>query len=387
MIDSHPDPWLTNEINSLESSYQQKFINSKSSKIMGRKINSCHTLKIKGINNQKPNVILSKKFEPYGRTSESLSHSPIRNAVKKPKPAEKFSKPITSLVSSPLITYPAINEKKIAKDLKELKENYIKLEKNKQLKTKKKFTETLPQPHHQKLEILGKTSDEKTLFDMKKLRGRNSIDKMPQKPTQNIKISETSHQKPWGTSKIISKEKNNLLKSSGEDEIKIQTKADREASRKISRKKIGLEFIKNFKALEKKPVTKEEITQKAKRVLNSELQNYLKEKKKKKMLEKITKKIEEDCKEKDRVQGLETLEKVRKIKKSKRKNKNKLKQATTEKDKAKGNRIIKSKRNKKCQDMKLKFSSPEKLIKNSIGLNDIKKQLYIETCAARRIQR
>ena len=362
---------------SVETSYKKKLLDTKSTKNNNRKINSYHSLKLKGINNQKTNAIHSQKNEASNKLSESLNLSPKRYGLKASKSIEKLTKQMSSLVSSPLMIHPVPKEKKTIKDLKE---NSLKLEKNKQQKLKKKMSDSISQYSSPKNDTLVKKFEDRLVLDAKKIKNRYSVDKIHRiKPTTS-KANEIQCQKPLGTSKLITKDKNFNMKLSGEDELTIQNKLDHETSRKISTK------IKNyFKTIEKKSPVKEEISPKSKGLLNNDTQNYLKKKIKKNPFEK---KIEEDTKEKERNLSNDKLDKSKKNKSSKRLIKNKIKLIGNEgKDKSATFKIIKPKKSKKNQESSHEFSLTGKLEKYKINLAGLKKQLLIETTAARKIQR
>ena len=346
-MDSQNEAWLGNELCSLENSFQKNLDSSKNSKILGRKINSCHTLKFKAINISKPGSISVKKPIAESKITESLNSSPIRNPKKVPRKVERLNKAETNAASSPLYILPIEKDKKFSKTFKEVDE---KMEKPKASKLKRVFSEAFATSIAQKNETAFKTIDDRQNVDIKNSKGRFTMCKLKKKKNQNLKSTEIVF-KPMG---IINKEKTSDIISSDDEDKAAKSKPDKEGTRKLARSKIGLDIFKTIRIPDKKTGTKEEKVIKPKKTASILIQNYIKDKKKKLNIEKITKKIEEELKEKNRINSLENLQRNRKVGKSKKNNKPKHKFLLTEKDKI-FQKTKRRKHKKSSQDIKTKL--------------------------------
>ena len=152
--------------------------NSRSSKIMKRKISSCHFLKIKPSSVLKPSMVLLSKSKKIlnndHRRSESMSHSPSRNKSK----SSKLIKPDYTTLSSPLYLRKTLQEKE--KNFKGLKEE-IKTESKKSLKFKNFNFDPVVQSMNIKTESSDQTVLEKHLSEARKKKIRKQAEEKKKK--------------------------------------------------------------------------------------------------------------------------------------------------------------------------------------------------------------
>ncbi|OMJ94513.1 hypothetical protein SteCoe_2287 [Stentor coeruleus] len=300
-----------------------------SSKIVGRKISACQTLKLNQQQKIKPKVIninkITKTKLHKSIRSESISPSPLKIASKKLK-ADKIPK--TNL-SSPLNML-SINKNKVKS-----KNIEIKTDKHKSIKNKKFIFDS-----HLKSNNLVKSIEEKNPNENKRSKSkkahRKSVIGNKVKDIIQVKIPNEIRYNDKSFS-VCHTETVERLKTEP-DSIKRSQKSCLSQELLKSIKSSDKKLIKNLKPCKtKKPQT---------------IQAYAKEKKAKQFTEKINKKILEDFNERERFNTQDQLEKRQKSFKTKKPLKKKLSDNNHDKSKSQTTKL--TKKEKKIHNLKPK---------------------------------
>jgi Domain of unknown function (DUF4378) len=316
------DPWVTSNWQLSRSGIKDAMQHSNSSQVIGRKINSYHKINLKSSRDKKERatdlpIMLSKNNTSRCRNI-SLSKSPIRSQSQKKSKKIKDSKDIPHYVSPLRQTRKTKEPKKqFSKSIK----SESKHEKQKASNIKAILTESLNKNHLEKLENKIKVTEEMIKKETKKEKIKLANKRIRKKNAKVTKVNLSKHPRPWGSDQRALNE--DLSKSAENGEIRARIRAEREASKRQGRKAIGLDLYPNSKSRPKNKIQDEK--PKYKRSPDPNIIKYMKQKNKTRKIIDLQKQLEESVKERERIQGLEKLDKTlrKKQKKPKKKKRSK----------------------------------------------------------------
>ena len=315
------DPWLTRNLKTTKSAFNNNLQTCKSTQVIGRKINNdCLTVKPQKTKRFRPNILLLPvEFKRSAETSQVMTakRSPCRSLSLNKCISEKETKLSIPHYVSPPRQVKYLREKR--KHTSQIIENKIKVEKYKPSNIKHILTDSIIKIQQEKQETLKRELEEKINQYSKREKLKATNEKIRKKNAKIKKIIDFKHPKPWGLDQRAFKDYFDV-KSSDNEELRNKIRSEREATKTSGRKAIGLDLYPNAK-LKVKKSNKSEEKVKTRRNPDSGIGLYIKQKKKARRATMIQQKLEEALKERDRIIALERLEHTQRRKQTKRKKK------------------------------------------------------------------
>ena len=330
---SQLDPWLTKNLQITKSMFNHNLQISKSSQVIGRKINNASlTLKSQKIKKFSPNIVLLPVA--IKKPIDSSRAATVKHSSRRSLSLSKILPPKVPILDIPHYVSPPRQirfKREKRKNISQIIEQEPKPEKIKSYSMKHILTDSLYKLHQEKQEVMKKEIEERVKQETHREKLKATNDKIRKKNSKTKKPLEFNHRKPWGSHcNEISDPK-----SSENDELRSKIRSEREIMKKEGRRAIGLDLYPNVKIKRKAKNKSEEKVCKKVRDPDPEIVHYIMQKKKSRRVATLQNKLEETLKERDRLQALERLEKTqhkRQIKKnSKKKRKDK---KNRDKDKA-----------------------------------------------------
>lgn len=313
-----------------KSGFSHQLQTSKSSQVIGRKINNA-SLTLKAQKNKKfrPNIVLlpvSVKKNVSSVRAVTVKRSAYRSLSLSKVLPEKETK-----IDIPHYVSPA-RQSKFQREKRKQTSEPIEIE----VKPDKKpgnikhiLTDSLYKLHQERQETLKQEVNEKIKQETQREKLKLTNEKIWKKNAKTKKVLDFKHPKPWGSDQRHFKESSDP-KYLENEEIRKKIRFEREVMKKEGRKGIGLELYSNVKVKIPSRNNKSEDSQpKSKRSPDPGIALFIKKQKKNRRIANLQIKLEETLKEQERVKALQRLEKtlggkkLRKKRKKRRKNLNK----------------------------------------------------------------
>ncbi|OMJ84899.1 hypothetical protein SteCoe_13882 [Stentor coeruleus] len=299
-MESNFDPWSTGNLHISRSFMKENIQNSSSSTIIGRKLNLYQKVLPQNSSSNMPTVIeppsAMRRLSRSRSRQKSLSKSPLRSISQRRNNKNKeYNGDIPHYVSPPRQT----------RNSKNLKKSSGKLMKS-ATSRKSILIESQNKNHPDFVETQKKTLDEKSKKVTLKEKLKITNKKIREKNAKTSRRVLQKHPLPWGFDQRILKDTSHS-KSAENDETRLKIKTEREASKKAGHKTIGLDFYPLAKT-KTKLQTKDEKS-KTKKSPDPGTQKYMKNKNKSRKINDLQKQVEENTKEKERINTLEKFDK------------------------------------------------------------------------------